>query len=246
MKLFRSEAKAQPATPPAPRTTVIHQPSEVGPLLAKAGIVLASPVVLWFMGLFLFGAAGIRQPKEALAKAIIWAICIGLILLVIKHFVITLLDKYYAHDETIEQEKTRQIQYKQLMTQSVVKDSRTTGEHQRLVSLIYMIMLDAYDHVAKEGPYTGSWRPWSRRPAAERVLVTLGETAPVGEKLGGKVRPLLEKHQVIVNDQLNTERYQSIADVQRLLYQPILVKQQAQLPAQSGSGGASGNWTFIE
>lgn len=218
-----------------------HTPSEATPILAKAGVGVLGLIVFWLFGLFLLSQMGVHKPAETLAHLIVY----GCLLIggawwvdrLVRHYV----ERYFAHKETIEQERTQQMRYKQVLTHSAVTDSRREGDDKRLASLIYLILLDAYDYYAKHGPYRGAWRPWSRRPAGEYVLLTLGEQQPVGPEFGAKVRGFLEKHEIIVSDQLNLERYPDIASVQRVLYTPILTK---------GEGGQkqlnAGNWSHIE
>lgn len=245
MKLFRSEAKAQVISPP-PRTEVHHHPSEVGPILAKAGVAIATPIIAWLIGLFLLNMAGVRHPGQVLAELTFWLIGVAVFLFVADRWFSNFLSRWFEHKEALAEEQTRQLQYRQLMTQSAVTDSRTSGDMQRLASLIYMIMLDAYDDYARQGPYTGAWRPWSRRPAGERVLVTLGETAPVGQDFGSKVRPFLERNEIIVNDQLNLTRYPDLSHVQRLLYQPMLLNKPDQWPPSSPPALPANEWSIID
>lgn len=241
-KRFRSEG--QGVAPSAP--THYHTPSEVGPIVVKAVIgFIALPVGWWGLN-FLLDQAGIYRPQVVAAQCLLWVI--GLIggSLFMKVFVV---DAYYRdhldHQLALEKERTEQLRYTQLHTQSVVTDTRASGERQRLATLVYMVMLDAYDYVAKNGDFRGSWRPWSRRTAGEYLLVTLGETAPVGEALGAKARAFLERHEVVVDDQIDLGRYPDIASIQRLLYQPLLLKSpDTQGQGRGGKGATS--WSITD
>lgn len=243
MKRFRSETQPAP-TQPSPTHVHHHGASEVGPILAKAFVALAGLVLAWLTGIYLLDTAGVYKPEQALAQFFIWAGAgLGLMYIVNRWFG-DHLDRWYGHKEKLEGERTQQIRYQQIMTKSAVTDSRTSGDRQRLATLIYMIMLDAYDHYANSGPYKGSWRPWSRRAAGERVLVTLGETAPVGPEFGAKVRRFLEEQEVIKNDQIDLKAYPSIADIQRLIYQPVLLQANGTPDLEDGRGVS--NWSTID
>lgn len=232
----RRDQSRSEIVPPTPTHVHHHTPSEVGPIVAKAAIGLLAVLLAWFIGLYLLGKMGVRDPEAVLARLIVWGLLIVALVFLLNHWLSGYLDRYYVHREAIEKEKTQQARYRQVMTQSAVVDTRREGEGKRLASLIYVIMLDVYDDVAKKGPYKGSWRPWSRRAAGERVLVTMGETEPVGPEFGAKVRRFLEHHEIIINDQLNLGQYPDIASVQRVLYQPILLNRpnQPTLPKQIG------------
>lgn len=242
MKLFKKTAP-QNLAPPGPTNTHIHQhrPSATGPIFAWAAVIIAGLLIAWFSLLYLIDAAGAPNPEQTLAQALIWIFILLGLLFLLQHWFGQFLDRRYQHRETLEQERTKQIRYKQLMAQTAITDTRTTGQRQRLASLIYIIMLDAYDHHAKNGPYPGTWRPWSRRAAGERVLLTLGETDPVGPEFGARVRRFLAQHEVIKNDQLNLADYPDLAAVQRLLYQPVLLESN-----NSQTGGGGSNWSIIE
>jgi hypothetical protein len=240
---FRKETKSDS---PMSTPTVVHhhQQSETGPIMARAIIVVAGLVLAWFVALYLVREAGAYKPEQTLARFLIWTFIILGLFFILQHWLSKQLDRWYEHKELLEAERTQQIRYKQLLTGSAINDTRTSNERQRLATLVYMIILDAYDHYAKSGPYRGSWRPWSRRPAGERVLVTLGETAPVGTEFGAKVRRFLETQGVIVKDQIDLETYPSIADVQRLLYQPVLLQTNGTPDSDDGRGAS--NWSIIE
>lgn len=242
MRLFKRDSDQAPLQPP----TVVHHhgQSETGPLLARAFIVIAGLILGWFILLYLVDAAGAYDPERTLARFVIWGFIILSLAFILQHWISSQLERWYAHRETMETERTQQIRYQQMLTGTAVTETRTSGDRQRLATLIYMIMLDAYDHYAKSGPYRGSWRPWSRRAAGERVLVTLGETSPVGEEFGAKVRRFLEQQGVIVNDQIDLDAYPAVADVQRLLYQPILLQANGTLDSEQGRGVA--DWSIVE
>ena len=248
MRKFRAQSPAPPPKPPGPTHIHHHQPGEMEKVLSRVVGLFLSVGILWLIGLFLLNQAGVRNPNRTLAIIVVWVAVALCLMFFFRFTLIDLWDRWLSHREEIERERTQQVRYQQMLAGSAVVDTRTTGDRQRLTALILHILIDAYHHVATSGPYRGGERPWSRRQAAGRTLTTLGESAPVGEALGGKVRPFLEQHQIIINDQLNLEQFPDLASVQRLLYQPLLLNrpQQAMLPAGEGASQERSNWSIIE
>jgi hypothetical protein len=170
----------------------------------------------WHGGVFVLAKAGFGEPEETLATILLWAGGLIVLGIVATRWVEGFLDRWLEHQEVMKDKETEQLRYRQLMQQSVVVDSRRQGEDKRRAALVYAIMDRAYDYYAQHGPFKEAWRPWSRRSAGQIVLA--GETEPVGETLAVKAKEFLLRHEVIVREQINVQRYPDLASVQRLLY----------------------------
>ena len=184
-----------------------------------AGGILTA-IAIWLGAEFVLAKAGFRHPDTLLATTVLWLLGGGEVLALITRGLNRLLDRWFTHRETMADKFTEQLRYRQLTQQSVVADSRRSGEDARLAALVTAIMMTAFEHNARHGKFRGQWRPWSRRSAAEIILA--GENAPVGEAMARRARAFLEKHRVVLDGQLNLDRYPDLASVQRLLYDPPL------------------------
>lgn len=222
-----------------------HSPNPAISIVAIAVVVLIGIFLAWHAGIYLLDLAGAHRPKETMAQIIIWGVPLLLIGWLLTLWGEHILDRVFEHNEAMEDKRTEQLRYKQLMLKSAVTDTRATGEDARLNALILAIMMDSYDHLARNNTkYFGAneKKPWSRRQAGAQVLVSMGETEPVGETMGVRARAWLEEREIIVNDQVNLDRYPNLASVQRLLYAPPLVRS----PYLPSSGEEGPEWNIIE
>ena len=218
MALFKKQEKAQS---PPPAIIHRHEPSPFAEMMARVVGGLVAIVTLWLGGEFLLTKVGIRDPDRILAEVVLWLLGGGPVLVLTAWGLNHLLDRWLSHREQMADKLTEQLRYRQLMQHSAVVGARRSGTDARLAALVIAIMMNAFDHHARRGQFRGQWRPWSRRAAAEIVLA--GESAPVGEAMARKARAFLERHQVVVDGQLNLDRYPDLASIQRLLYDPPLV-----------------------
>ena len=237
--MFKKKLADRPHPAETTGPTHIHyHTSDVGQIIARSAVALVSVFLGWHGLVFMVSLTGARQPEMVVAQLVFWVGGGAAVVFFLGHLLSEHLDRYYNHREAMEAERTQQIRYRQLMAGSAATDSRTLGDQKRLMALIYLVMLDAYDYLAKNKRFRGVWRPWSRRSAGQYTLVSLGETSPVGEEFGARVRPWLEQAGVIDEDQINVKDYPDIASIQRLIYQPVLLNPPA--PAQAPE------WSQIE
>lgn len=243
MAKFKNQGKA--LGPPASGPSHIHHhtPGQAGSIVALAVLVILGLILLWPAGIFLLDKAGVRRPEEVWASILLWVpAAIGVYFLG-RMLVIDIMDRRYEHKEIMADKHIELMRYQQMMTRSLVTDSRQLGEEKRFAALVLAVMIESYQYVARNGDtFRGSERPWSRRQAGGQVLYSLGESQPVGEGLGARVRSFLEEQRVIVDDQVNLADFPDLASVQRLLYNaPVVVG----TPKQLGQGGGS-EWSIIE
>jgi hypothetical protein len=128
------------------------------------------------------------------------------------------------------------LRLQQARQPSFLNGSRV-GNDIRLAELIMMIMKRAYEHYENHGPFQGQERPWSRRKAEDMVLVGLGETTPVKERLANQAKNFLLEYEVILHNQINIRRYPDLNAVRRLLSRPVtplLLAGDNTLPADVG------------
>jgi len=233
--------KTQSETIEYPPTTGIthvhnhnHTPSAVGEAVGKALLYGSLAVAGWYAGVFLMSKAGFSDPESAMAGTLVWGTLGFILVLFVSRAAGEQIARYYAHQEAMEDRRTEQLRYQQLMMSSVVTDSRVIGaEDSRLTALAYEMMRQAYAyHLKNNAPFAGKWRPWSRRNAAEIRLP--GETKPVGETMASKATAWLINKEVIVDDQINLKYYPDLGSIQRLLYQPpVLIAPQTQKGADN-------------
>ncbi len=221
---FKNKAEALPAPPPAPTTIHNHAPSAFGAVFSKVLAGVVGSIFFWFAGVFLFKKIGFRHPDEAMAMTIFIILAVVGLLLTGAFIFDRFLDRWFEFQKAMRDKETEQMRYRRMLLQSAVADTRPTGgEQTRLNSLILQIMDEAYTYLAKNGRFRGAWRPWSRRNAGTMVLIAQGEREPVGETLAVKAKTFLTRHEVIVDEQVNLERYPDLASIQKLLYAPILL-----------------------
>lgn len=227
MKLFKSSVKAvAPAEPPAGPTHIHnHAPSALGEIFGKVLAFIFVLVVGWHTGVFLLKKAGVRNPDEAFAELVLYALGAVVLIIAASYLLDNVIDKVLEHRELMADKATDQLRYRQRMQRSMLADSRRVGDEARLAGLVTEIMERAYEYQAKNRcPIRGTWRPWSRRSAGEVTLLTSGEKKPVGESMAVRAKEFLLEHEVIVDEQINLKRYPDLASVQRLLHSPILVR----------------------
>jgi len=226
MMKFKSKAETLPPPPPAPTTIHNHAPSAFGAVFSKVLAAITGLVFLWFAGIFLFAKLGVRHPDTALARTLLFGV--GIILLVGTTAFITdrFLSRWYDFKKDMREKDIQYARYRQMLLQSAVADTRPTGtDRTRLNALILQIMEESYSYLAKtkNDRFHGAWRPWSRRNAGGMILVALGETEPVGETLAVKAKQFLVRHEVIIDEQVNLQRFPDLAAIQKLLYAPALL-----------------------
>lgn len=240
-KKFRNQAERSSG----PTHIHNHEANPAMIIVAKAAIVALGILLLWPVGIFLLSKMGVRQPDQVLASIVVWGSAIVVAYLLLSRPFVDLVDKWMAHGERVEEIKTEQLRYRQLMAGSMATDSRALGEEQRFSALVYAVLLVAYDHQARSGWYKGSWRPWSRRAAGSQILYSLGEREPVGEAMGSKVKSFLEENHIVEDDQLNLDRFPDLASCQRLLYAPPVIRDPNRY--MLGAGGKEGrDWSIID
>lgn len=216
------------------RTTHVHQytPSPAMEIAVKFLAVLILGFLGWHTGVFLLEQAGIRESGETLA----WLIVAILFILPLNWLFNTYWLDWLSHKEKMEDKKTEQLRYKQIMAQSIVADSRQIGPRARLVNLVCLVIMAAYNHHTQSGQFRGTWRPWSRR---EIQKLTPADGLKPSEREATEVKDFLLKNNVITgrypNEQLNTEQFPDIASVQRLLYYPLTIQNPDALPATTNT-----------
>lgn len=220
---FKSKAEALPSPPPPPTTVHHHAPSAFGAVFSKVLAVITGLIFFWFAGIFLLGKIGVRHPDEVLAKSILF----GLMIIVLVGIVSIISDRFLTRWFEFQKEmRDKDIQYarqRRMLLQSAVADTRPSQRTERRNSLVLQIMDEAYTYLTENGKFRGAWRPWSRRNAAAMVLLTLGETEPVGEGLAVEAKQFLVKNGVIVDNRIDLKRYPDLASIQKLLYAPVLL-----------------------
>lgn len=221
---FKSKAEALPAPPPAPTTIHNHAPSAFGAVFSKVLAAIAGLVFLWFAGIFLFAKLGVRHPDTALARTILFGLGILLLIATTAFIADRFLSRWYAFKKDMREKDIQHARYRQMLLQSAVADTRPAGnDRTRLNALILKIMEESYNYLAKNGRFRGAWRPWSRRNAGGMILIALGETEPAGEALAVKAKQFLVRHEVVIDEQVNLQRFPDLAAVQKLLYAPALL-----------------------
>jgi len=237
--LFKKRSvSAQTSPPPGPTHIHNHTPGQAGEVWARLTGGIAVVVLAWFGLIFLAGQAGVDRPTEVVAQGIFWVGGILAMIWLLGRALGEHLDRWYAHREAIEEQRTNQMRYRQLLAGSAATDSRRLGDEKRLAALVYLVMLDAYDYLARNRKFRGVWRPWSRRSAGAYTLISLGETSPVGEEFGARARPVLANAGIITeDDQIDQKHFPDIASVQRVIFQPVLAN-----PGQT----VTQNWSIIE
>jgi hypothetical protein len=239
--LFKKRAQtAQTSPPPGPTHIHNHTPGQAGEVWAKISGAVVLIVLAWFALVFLAGQAGVDRPTEVVAQGLFWVGGILAVVWLLGRALGEHLDRWYAHCEAIEEQKTNQMRYRQLLAGSAATDSRRLGDEKRLAALVYLVVLDAYDYLARNRKFRGVWRPWSKRSAGAYTLISLGETSPVGNEFGARVRPFLETTGIITgDDQVDQKHFPDLASVQRVLYQPVLARSAETSLDRS-------NWSIIE
>lgn len=239
--LFKKRAETSTQAPPGPTHIHNHTPGAAGEVWARVLAAVVLIVLAWFALVFLADQAGVYRPAEFVAQGLFWLGGLAAIAWLLNHMLGDHLDRWYAHRETIEEQRTNQLRYRQLMINSAVVDSRRLGDDKRLAALIYQVMMDAYNQLPRNGKFRKTERPWSRRMAGAQKLISLGEDSPVGETFGARVRPALLRAGIVdgETDQINLKHFPDIGSVQRVLYQPVLAN-----PGQTGLERS--NWTIIE
>lgn len=224
MSTFKSSATAEPVG-----DTHIHQPSACAEVAIRYLAIAAAFPAAYFAGVYLFAQAGYQEPYQVMATIIIYGAGGLITLIILSRWSAGALDRYYAHRELMEQERTKQLQYQQLMARSSVAESRQMGErHTRLADLVYLTMLAAYDQLARTGrtEFTGVARPWSEN-GVRRLIPANGQRPTATE--AGEVKQFLVDNEVIAgeypNEQLNLKRYPDIGSIQHLLYYPAVINQ---------------------
>lgn len=178
----------------------------------------------WHSGVFLLGKAGIVEPEETFALLVWYSLGAIVFIIAASCAFNNVINKLFEHRETMEYQRIGQLRYRQRLQQSILTDSRRIGDKARLGLLVIEILMRAYEYqVQNRRPFRGNWRPWSRRSVGKIMLRADGETEPVGENLAVKAKEFLLEHEVIIDDQLNLERFPDLASVQRLLRTPILL-----------------------
>lgn len=243
-----------------PANVTYNPPNYTGVAVVAVAFVLLSCPFAWWTGTFLFDRAGYYEPDKALASFVLVFIgaVAGLALVsvlgyVIGRFVLSLVlagaRDYYEHTERLAQWTAEARRYEQMTAQRALPTGRMNSDNVRWAKLVQAVMSDAYDHLAKVGPYRyNEGYPWSRETAKEIVLAN--ETEPVGYEMGNRVRDWLRQYDVIVLSgkiwQVNVKRYPDMGAIDSLLYRlydvPVVVNgATSALPAYDNSG-----YQFIE
>lgn len=230
MKLFKNAAMI---TPPEPQhvTHHHHAPSYVGPVLVVAVVVLGGLWGLQRWIISLFDRLHFNDP-EATFSLLFLGLLVGVPLLwLINRTLHGWAEARHGRRLELEQLALDRLELQHRLQRSVVQDTRTHDPAEaRRVGLIIQVMTDAYDHILKNGSYTGKdKRPWARRNAGQYVLT--GEQDPVGQGsvLIGDAMTWLKDNKVLVGktkyEQVNLSQYPNLAAVQRKLYKPVLIGQ---------------------
>lgn len=224
--------------------THVHEASQTTPIFAKAIVVFAAIFLVWPVGIFLLDRAGARHPDQTLAQVLLWGLGGLFVMWLGSRWFDNVMDRWFDHQQTMANIETEQLHHKQLMLRSAVMDTRTVGEESRLSALVLAVMMEAYDYLAKNKTeyFRGQSRPWSRRQAGMQVLASLGEKEPVGEAMAQKAKTWLEEREVIIDEQVNLDRYPNLASIQRLLHVPTVIRTDyLPSPAQEAA-----EWSEIE
>lgn len=212
--------------PPHIAHTHVHEASQAAPIFARAIIAFVAVLLTWPVGVFLLDRAGVHRPDQALAQIILWGLGLSFTAWLATHWLESIFDRWFEHREIMADKLTEQLHHKQLMLRSAVMDTRTMGDEARLSALILAIMLQAYEYLAKNKTtyFRGQSRPWSRRQAGLQVLASLNEREPVGEAMAQKAKAWLEAREIIIDEQVNLDRYPNLASIQRLLHVPTVIR----------------------
>lgn len=222
-----------------------HSPNPAISIVAIATVVLIGVLLAWHAGIYLLDLAGARQPRETMAQVVIWGVGLFVFSFLATRWLESVMDRCFAHKQTMANITTEQLRYKQMMIGSAVTDTRALGEDKRLNALVLAVAMEAYDYLAKNNTryFRGQSRPWSRRQAGAQVLASLGETNPVGEAMAQRARTWLEERGIVTgDDQVDLDRFPNLASVQRLLYGPPVVRS----PYLPSSGEEGPEWSIIE
>lgn len=235
----RVEAKNAAAIPAGiprsqPQTVIHNAPSDAAKIFAWAVVILVSVPIAWYFLVYLFEAMEYRKPEREAAFSLV-----GLaVLLILTRFFGDVAERLYrARAEynlaALEITTAARVEEARLLTlhasQPRPGESRLTEEDSLFCALLRVVMGEAYQHIYREPgqvqQYTKSdVKPWSRESNNGREIPGIGE---VSFKMAGKVRDWLTKKGVIRKDEVNLERYRTMAHFEKLLedrfYTPIQV-----------------------
>ena len=229
----RRKPAEEPDATTSPRETKIYNyaPSWASPIFAIGVVVVALVLLAWWAMVYILEEAGVRDPSQALARGLLWALGIVVLLVGLSWFGAGLLDKYFAYrleqrdkDLLLLEKRLEAMRYQTQMQQSQAVDRRALSEDERrFLRLVEAVLFDAYDHVARHGEFgVSDSRPWARRNAGAIKLTN--ETDSVGETMGARVGEWLRdpSRELIIGakgrEQLNLRRYPDLASAQRVLW----------------------------
>lgn len=199
-----------------------NEASKAAPILAIGVMVALGIFVGWHALVFVFAQTGLfRDPAQALARALVGLAIGWIVLMAISYIVGDKIREFYRHRERLADLRIEEARIRQKLLNSAIIDTGIDGDGKRFAGLVLSVMIEVYDYLASNDEYRGTARPWSRRQAAQVILP--GESKPVGQTMAEKLRPWLEHHDIIIDDQVNTLHYPDLNSVQRLLRKPILL-----------------------
>lgn len=222
--------KSEAATLPQNEVTNVYHagPNYAGVVLAVAAAAPLLAATCWMMLVYLIDAAGYRNPEAQAAKLLLLA-AVGLPLLaaggwLVHHAIVSgildILDRVAETRIRLAEIEAETIKHRSLTSVAPTPHANRLSDSERaFVSLLKMVMLEAYDHAAKNGEFTGKdARPWSRRGALD-IAKRLG--IEVSEAQAGQVRGWLTERGVIRKDQL-ADKYPTMASFEVLINQEFL------------------------
>ena len=222
MGLFRSVSTAKPDIPTEAKTMVHHHhaASPLGISLGVVAGVIALGWAVWLGGIFLLEQAGVDDPAQTWATILI-CLPVGAFLLYSWNvYRESNQEKHWAHEKEMRRLELEALRLQRTLPIAAGREQRADSDT-RLAELVLEIMRQAYRHLEAAGPFQGHERPWSRRGAEAIVLLGLGETAPVGERMAIQARQFLRENEIVVDNQVNTDRYPNLASVRELLSLPL-------------------------
>ncbi|MGH7273994.1 MAG: hypothetical protein ACREIQ_06050 [Nitrospiria bacterium] len=246
-KKSQAAVVVNPAPPPEPRIVHNHGINWGLVILTGFACLVVALLLLWWIGVFLLTQAGVRNPERTLASAII-TLAIGLPVLwlaawLISGAVVTFLDRFYGHRETMRRLDLESLRYRALTAGNPAPGNyRLTDDQKRLFETLCIVMERAYRDYARSGFYRNGnvSRPWSKQ-----AIVTMPPPprhGPLPYSQVTKIREWLAHRNIIIgaaqSDQINIMKFPTWEDFRALIEDefnlPVVVGRALPYPGHSG------------
>jgi len=197
----------------------VHYHNEPATLKISPSFIFGLPVLMalvWFGGVFLLKQADFAKPEETWAGILIATPVLAFLLYSWNSFQTSSKKRKWEYEKEMKRLELETLRLQRSLQPTFLNGSKVDNDI-RLAELVMMVMQRAYQHLEINGKFRGQERPWSRRGAESVVLVGLGESEPVGEKMAQRAKEFLLAQEIVVDNQVNLARYPSLESVQHLL-----------------------------